>query len=52
MIYKLVFSEEAEEDMQRLKRSEPQAFKKLTKLLLEVAGTSGYGNGKTGNADR
>lgn len=46
MIYKLIFSEEAEHDIQRLKRSEPQAFKKLMKLLLELQEHPVTGTGK------
>lgn len=36
MMYDVTFSEEAEEEIQLLKRSEPQAYKKLAKLLIEL----------------
>jgi mRNA-degrading endonuclease RelE of RelBE toxin-antitoxin system len=35
MIYTLSFTENAKEDMVKLKKSEPQAFRKLIKLLEE-----------------
>jgi toxin YoeB len=36
MTYDLIFSENAEEGMAKLKRSEPRAFDKLSKLLFEL----------------
>ncbi|HCC51838.1 MAG TPA: Txe/YoeB family addiction module toxin [Porphyromonadaceae bacterium] len=36
MIYYLDFTEEAESDIAYLKRSEPQAYKKLVKFLIEL----------------
>ena len=36
MIYDVIFSEEANEDIKFLKRNEPQAYKKLLKLLVEL----------------
>lgn len=35
-MYKLDYTDKARQDMQRLKREEPQAFKKLGKLLGEL----------------
>ena len=36
MIYELLFTKKAEEDIKKLKKSDPTAFKKLEKLLLEL----------------
>ena len=36
MIYNVTFSEEANEDIKFLKQNEPQAYKKLLKLLIEL----------------
>ena len=36
MIYDVIFSEEANEDIKFLKRNEPLAYKKLLKLLVEL----------------
>jgi toxin YoeB len=48
MIYDIIFSEEAEEDIEKLKRSEPQMHKKLLALLLELQDhpTTGTGHPK------
>lgn len=46
MIYELVFSRQAKEDLFRLKQSEPQAFKKASKLLLELVEHPTAGSGK------
>jgi len=35
-MYKLEYTDEAEQDMQRLKRDEPKAFRKLTAMLVEL----------------
>jgi len=36
MIYELLFTKKAEDDIKRLKKSDAAAFKKLEKLLLEL----------------
>lgn len=36
MIYEIIITDEANADIQRLKRNEPQAYKKLAKLLTEL----------------
>jgi len=48
MIYDITFSMEAEADIKVLKRSEPQAYKKLLKLLVELQEhpTTGTGHPK------
>ena len=46
MIYELLFSEEAEKDISGLKKSEPQAYKKLVKLLAELIEHPKTGTGK------
>lgn len=46
MNYDLVYSDDAIEDITLLKRSEPIAFKKLTKLLCELIEHPKSGTGK------
>lgn len=46
MIYELIFSRQAKEDLSKLKKSEPQAFKKASKLLLELVEHPTTGSGK------
>lgn len=46
MIYTLVFSKEADADLRRLKKSEPQAYKKVGKLLMELQEHPKTGTGK------
>ena len=46
MRYSLIFSEQAKDDIARLKHSEPIAFKKVCKLLEEIAEHPKYGSGK------
>lgn len=46
MIYTVVFSDRAKEDLQFLKRSEPQAYKKARKLIEELAEHPKTGRGK------
>jgi toxin YoeB len=46
MIYTLSFTENAKEDMVKLKKSEPQAFRKLIKLLEELMEHPHFGSGK------
>jgi len=46
MIYELIFSTQAKEDLSKLKKSEPQAFKKASKLLLELVEHPTTGSGK------
>ena len=45
-MYKLDFTDQAMQDMQRLKQSEPKAFKKLGKLLEELMNHPKTGTGK------
>lgn len=45
-MYHLVYTEDAKADMQRLKRSEPNAFAKLGKLLIELMDHPKTGTGK------
>ena len=45
MIYDIEFSKEAKSDIDHLKRSEPQAYKKLKKLLIELQQRPGSGTG-------
>lgn len=45
-MYKLDFTDEAQQDMQRLKRDEPKAFQKLGKLLNELMDHPRTGTGK------
>ena len=54
MIYIIIFSDEAQQDIKTLKRSEPQAYKKLTKLLAELIEhpTTGTGHPKPLGEDR
>lgn len=44
--FKIVFSDDAKKDIAKLKKSEPQAFKKLEKLLIELAEHPYTGTGK------
>ena len=37
MSYKVIISPEAKEDIAKLKKNEPQAFKKVIKLIHELA---------------
>jgi len=46
MIYKLTFSDQAKEDLSRLKRNEPAAFRKAAALLQEVQLHPRTGTGK------
>ena len=46
MTYELLFSEEAAKDISGLKKSEPQAYKKLGKLLAELIEHPKTGTGK------
>ena len=46
MIYELLFSDEAEKDISSLKKSEPQAYKKLVKLFAELIEHPKTGTGK------
>ena len=46
MIYTIVFSGKAKEDLQFLKRSEPQAYKKAKLLIEELAEHPKTGRGK------
>lgn len=46
MIYQLVFSDLAKEDLSRLKQNEPAAFKKATRLLVEIQEHPRTGTGK------
>lgn len=46
MIYELVFSKVADVDLRRLKRNEPQAYKKAVKLLEELQEHPQTGTGK------
>ena len=46
MIYEIVFSEDAVEDAKKLKRNEPQVYKKFVKLLLELQEHPETGTGK------
>ena len=46
MIYELVFSKVADADLRRLKRNEPQAYKKAVKLLEELQEHPQTGTGK------
>lgn len=45
-MYKVTFTEQADEDLARLKRSEPQAYKKAQRLLLELIDHPREGTGK------
>lgn len=45
-MYKIVFSDKAKADLQLLKRSEPQAFKKARLLIEELAIHPRTGRGK------
>jgi len=46
MIYELLFTDEAEKDILGLKKSEPQAYNKLVKLLAELVEHPKTGTGK------
>ncbi|WP_051664315.1 type II toxin-antitoxin system YoeB family toxin [Dyadobacter crusticola] len=46
MIYTLVFSDQAKADLQSLKKSEPQAYKKARLLIEELAQHPKTGRGK------
>nr|WP_295929031.1 Txe/YoeB family addiction module toxin [uncultured Dyadobacter sp.] len=46
MIYTLIFSDKAKEDLQFLKRSEPQAYKKAKLLIEELSEHPKTGRGK------
>ena len=46
MIYTLVFSKEAEADLRKLKKNEPQAYRKARQLLLELQEHPKTGSGK------
>jgi len=46
MIFTIILSEKAEEDIKKLKRDEPQSFKKLTKLLIELQEHPDTGTGQ------
>ncbi|WP_374759402.1 Txe/YoeB family addiction module toxin [Dyadobacter fanqingshengii] len=46
MIYSIVFSDQAKEDLQFLKRSEPQAYKKAKQLIEELSEHPKTGRGK------
>ena len=54
MTYKVGLSEEAEGDIASLKRSEPKAYKKFVKLLIELQQhpTTGTGHPKPLSGDR
>lgn len=45
-MYQLIFSPQAREDLSRLKKDEPQAFKKASKLLGELVEHPFTGSGK------
>ena len=46
MSYKIRFTAQAEEETKRLKKSEPAAYKKLQKLLMELIEHPYAGTGK------
>lgn len=46
MIYELYFTEQARKDISVLKKSEPQAYKKLERLLTELQEHPTTGSGK------
>jgi len=46
MIFELIFAEEAKEDLAKLKRNEPAAYKKAVKLLIELQEHPTTGTGK------
>lgn len=46
MSFEIQISSEAEEDIKALKKSEPQAFRKLEKLLVELMDHPNIGTGK------
>lgn len=46
MIYTIIFSDKAKEDLQLLKRSEPQAYKKARQLIEELSEHPKTGRGK------
>jgi toxin YoeB len=54
MIYDIIFSEEAEDDIKYLKRQEPQSYRKLLKLLIELQKhpTTGTGHPKPLGGDK
>lgn len=45
-MYQLIFSRQAKDDLSRLKKDEPQAFKKVSKLLGELVDHPFSGSGK------
>ena len=45
-MYNVVYVRRAEDDLRKLKRSEPDSFKKVVKLLNELAEHPYSGNGK------
>ena len=45
-MYKIIFSQKAEEDLRALKKSEPQAYKKARLLIEELAEHPEAGRGK------
>lgn len=45
-MYQLIFSRQATEDLSHLKKDEPQAFKKASKLLAELVDHPFTGSGK------
>ena len=51
-MYKLIFAPQALEDLSKLKKSEPAAFKKGREIISGVTGTSSNGNWKTGATQR
>lgn len=54
MMYDVSFTKEADEDIENLKRDEPQAYKKVTGFLLELQlhPTTGTGHPKPLGGDR
>ena len=46
MKYELIFSEQSKEDLTRLKKDEPQSFKKAGRMLLELMEHPTTGTGK------
>ncbi|MFI3239602.1 MAG: Txe/YoeB family addiction module toxin [Bacteroidales bacterium] len=45
-MYKLILSERAKEDIAKLKRNEPNSFKKISKLLIELTQHPREGSGQ------
>jgi toxin YoeB len=54
MIYDIIFTNDAKQDIKNLLRNDPQAYKKLVKLLAELIGhpETGTGHPKPLSADR